>query len=276
MIEREFISEKMKQLKIKEAIDSEFTKSAEIGGITMEKTPLGERIIISTTRPGIIIGRGGSTIKELTNKLKNKFRLENPQIETLEIPNPHTSAEVVAKKIAGELERFGPSRFKGIGYREMGKIMTAGAFGVEIVIDGPIPGARSRKWRFWKGYMKKCGFISDNLLDKAQSNAVLKKGTVGVSVTIMHPDTPLPDKIIIVEPESEKTETIELEEVVEEKPKEETKLEEKKAPVKKIEAKKETKSESTTEKPKPKKVIVKKEETKPVAKKAPAKKETTK
>ncbi|RZD32344.1 MAG: 30S ribosomal protein S3 [uncultured DHVE6 group euryarchaeote] len=274
MIEREFINEKMKQLKIKEAINSEFTKSAEIGGITMEKTPLGERIVISTTRPGIIIGRGGSTIKELTNKLKNKFRLENPQIETLEIPNPHTSAEVVAKKIAGELERFGPSRFKGIGYREMGKIMTAGAFGVEIVIDGPIPGARSRKWRFWKGYMKKCGFISDNLLDKAQADAVLKKGTVGVSVTIMHPDTPLPDKIIIVEPESEKTETIDLEEVVEEKPKEETKLAEKKAPVKKIEAKKETKSESTTEKPK--KVIVKKEETNPVAKKAPTKKETTK
>jgi small subunit ribosomal protein S3 len=274
MIEREFINEKMKQLKIKEAINSEFTKSAEIGGITMEKTPLGERIVISTTRPGIIIGRGGSTIKELTNKLKNKFRLENPQIETLEIPNPHTSAEVVAKKIAGELERFGPSRFKGIGYREMGKIMTAGAFGVEIVIDGPIPGARSRKWRFWKGYMKKCGFISDNLLDKAQADAVLKKGTVGVSVTIMHPDTPLPDKIIIVEPESEKTETIDLEEVVEEKPKEETKLAEKKAPVKKIEAKKEIKSESTTEKPK--KVIVKKEETNPVAKKAPTKKETTK
>ena len=276
MIEREFINEKMKQLKIKEAIEGEFTKSAEIGGITMEKTPLGERIVISTTRPGIIIGRGGSTIKELTNKLKNKFRLENPQIETLEIPNPHTSAEVVAKKIAGELERFGPSRFKGIGYREMGKIMTAGAFGVEIVIDGPIPGARSRKWRFWKGYMKKCGFISDNLLDKAQADAVLKKGTVGVSVTIMHPDTPLPDKIIIVEPESEKTETIELEEVVEEKPKEETKLAEKKAPAKKVEAKKETKSESTTEKPKAKKAIVKKEETKPATKKAPTKKETKK
>ena len=276
MIEREFINEKMKQLKIKEAIEGEFTKSAEIGGITMEKTPLGERIIISTTRPGIIIGRGGSTIKELTNKLKNKFRLENPQIETLEIPNPHTSAEVVAKKIAGELERFGPSRFKGIGYREMGKIMTAGAFGVEIIIDGPIPGARSRKWRFWKGYMKKCGFISDNLLDKAQANAILKKGTVGVSVTIMHPDTPLPDKIIIVEPESEKAENIELEEVEGEKPKEETKLAEKKAPAKKVEVEKETKSKSTTEKPKAKKATVKKEETKPATKKALAKKETTK
>ena len=46
-------------------------------------------------------------------------------------------------------------------------------------------------------------FISDNLLDKAQSSAVLKKGTVGISVTIMHAHTPLPDKIDIVSPELE-------------------------------------------------------------------------
>ena len=267
MIEREFINEKIKQLRIRQAIEAEFSKSAEIGGITMEKTPLGERIVISTTRPGIIIGRGGSTIKELTNKLKNKFKLENPQIETSEIPNPHTSAAVVAKKIAAELERFGPSRFKGIGYREMGRIMTSGAFGVEIVIDGPIPGARSRKWRFYNGYMKKCGFISDNLLDKAQADAVLKKGTVGISVTIMHPDTPLPDKIKIVEPESatEKSETIELEEVQEAETPKEVKAEEK--PVaKKAPAKKPAPKKTVAKKPAPKKTVAKK----------PAKKEAKK
>ncbi|MBT4134889.1 30S ribosomal protein S3 [Candidatus Woesearchaeota archaeon] len=224
MIEREFIKERMKQLRIKETIGENFNKGAEIGSVSVEKTPLGERIVISTTRPGIIIGRGGSTIKGLTNKLKNKFKLENPQIETSEIPDAYTSAAVVATKIASELERFGPSRFKGIGYRELGRIMNSGALGVEIVIDGPIPGARSRKWRFYDGYMKKCGFISDNLLDKAQQDAVLKKGTVGVSVTIMHADTPLPDKITIVDAESEIEKadepTIEevKEEAVEEKP----------------------------------------------------------
>jgi ribosomal protein S3 len=120
--------------------------------------------------------------------------------------------------------------------------MNSGALGVEIVIDGPIPGARARKWRFYEGYMKKCGFISDNLLDKAQQDAVLKKGTVGVSVTIMHADTPLPDKITIVDPESaiEKAEEPTVEEV-----KEETSTEEKpatKKPAKKAEEK--SKSES--------------------------------
>ena len=257
MRERDFIKQNMIQLNIKERIIQTSGKAAEIGQITMEKTPLGEKIIISTTRPGMIIGRGGSTIKELTRNLKSRFRLENPQIETAEIANPYTSAQVVATRIAKELERFGPNRFKGIGYRELNRIMEAGSLGVEIVIDGPIPGARSRKWRFYKGYMKKCGFISDNLLDKAQADAVLKKGTVGISVTIMHAHTPLPDKVDIVSPEvkevEEKAETKEPKK--EEKPKiakkapAKKKAEPKKVPEKKkVAPKKETKAKSTTKK----------------------------
>ena len=241
MRERDFIKQNMIQLNIKESIIRTSGKAAEIGEITMEKTPLGEKIIISTTRPGMIIGRGGSTIKELTRNLKSRFRLENPQIETAEITNPYTSAQVVSTRIAKELERFGPKRFKGIGYRELNRIMEAGALGVEIVIDGPIPGARSRKWRFHKGYMKKCGFISDNLLDKAQADAVLKKGTVGISVTIMHAHTPLPDKVDIVSPEvkevEEKSET--KDPTKEEKPNT-------------------TKKASTKKKAEPKKVLAKK------------------
>ena len=221
MKEKEFIKQNLLHMKIKESLEQKTGKAAEIGSISLEKTPLGEKIIISTTRPGMIIGRGGEMIKELTRELKQKFKLDNPHIETAEISNPHTSAQVVATKFAKELERFGPSRFKGIGYRELTRIMAAGALGVEIVVDGPIPGARSKKWRFYDGYMKKCGFISDNLLDRAHCDAVLKKGTVGITVTIMHPDTPLPDKIDIVE--ATKSEPEMVEEVSEEKPKEEKK-----------------------------------------------------
>ena len=252
MKERDFIKQNMIQLNIRENIERTSGKAAEIGEITMEKTPLGEKIVISTTRPGMIIGRGGSAIKELTRNLKSRFRLENPQIETAEITNPYTSSQVVATRIAKELERFGPNRFKGIGYRELNRIMEAGALGVEIVIDGPIPGARSRKWRFHDGYMKKCGFISDNLLDKAQADAVLKKGTVGISVTIMHAHTPLPDKIDIVSPEIPEPAVEAVEAVVEEP------NETKKAPVK--------------DKTEPKKKIEKKA---PVKDKTEPKKKTT-
>jgi len=245
MKEKEFIKQNLLHMKIKEALEEKTGKAAEIGSISLEKTPLGEKIIISTTRPGMIIGRGGVMIKELTRDLKQKFKLDNPHIETAEITNPHTSAQVVATKFAKELERFGPSRFKGIGYRELSRIMAAGALGVEIVVDGPIPGARSKKWRFYNGYMKKCGFISDNLLDRAHCDAVLKKGTVGITVTIMHPDTPLPDKIDIVEPTNSEPEMVE--EVLEEKPKSETKEEKPKSETKEEKPKSETKEEKPKE-----------------------------
>jgi small subunit ribosomal protein S3 len=250
MKEKEFIKQNLIHMRIKESLEEKTGKAAEIGDITLEKTPLGEKIIISTTRPGLIIGRGGAMIKELTKELKQKFKLENPHIETAEISNPHTSAQVVATKFAKELERFGPSRFKGIGYRELTRIMAAGAYGVEIVVDGPIPGARSKKWRFYDGYMKKCGFISDNLLDKAHCDAVLKKGTVGITVTIMHPDTPLPDKIDIVEATKSEPEVVEevVEEKKEEKPKAEKKEEKPKAEKKEEKPKAEKKESKSTKK----------------------------
>ena len=274
MKEKEFIKQNLLHMKIKESLEQKTGKAAEIGSISLEKTPLGEKIIISTTRPGMIIGRGGEMIKELTRELKQKFKLDNPHIETAEISNPHTSAQVVATKFAKELERFGPSRFKGIGYRELTRIMAAGALGVEIVVDGPIPGARSKKWRFYDGYMKKCGFISDNLLDRAHCDAVLKKGTVGITVTIMHPDTPLPDKIDIVE--ATKSEPEMVEEVSEEKPKEEKKESKPKEEKKESKPKEEKKESKPKEEKKESKPKEEKKESKPKEEKKESKPKETK
>lgn len=107
MIEREFISEKIRNFKIKELIESTVNQYAGIGKILIEKTPLGERIVVHAHKPGLVIGTGGETVKELTLKLKEDFKLESPQIEVKEIKNPNSWAAVVAKKIASDFERFG-------------------------------------------------------------------------------------------------------------------------------------------------------------------------
>lgn len=231
MIEREFIRDRIKQMNVRDTINDTIKKTAGIGGIEIEKTPMGEKIIIHSTRPGMIIGQGGSTIKALTKKLKAKFKLENPQIETSEIATPSLNAEVIAKKIAAEMERFGPSRFKGMGYRELAGIINAGALGAEIIIKGKIPGKRSKTWRFYGGYMKKRGNIFDEYLDRGAETAVLRSGAAGINVAIMHSNTPLPDRITIEEVPME----IGLEEIKDEpEAKEEKKTEaEKKAPAKK-------------------------------------------
>lgn len=200
MIEREFIKEKVKYLKAKEYVMKQIPKSAGIGKINIEKTPMGEKVTIDTVKPGLIIGRGGKTIADLTTTLKTKFGMENPQIEVREIINPHLSAGVIASRIAGDLERFGPARFKAIGYKALTDVMNAGALGAEIKIGGRgVPGSRAMSWRFPAGYMKKCGKLAMEDVDIAIVPANLHSGTVGIQVMIMPPTIQLPDRIKIRE-----------------------------------------------------------------------------
>jgi len=296
MIEREFIKTKIKNLRIRARINSIVGKGAACGQIVVEKTPLGEKIIVNTVRPGLVIGRGGETIKQLTTELKSKFGLENPQIEVREILKPNLVAATVAKRIADEMERFGPQRYKAMGYRSLNNILKEGAMGAEITISGRgIPSQRSKTWRFYGGYLKKCGDIAVSKIDMAIERANLRSGAVGIVVKIMLPGTFIPDRIIITEPikiEAVAEVPKEVKEIIAEPAKEEKKVEKKletKPAVKKVEAKpaekKETsKTTQTSKKPAkqtaseaPAKKVEKKVEKKTIAKKkAPAKKVASK
>ncbi len=200
MIEREFIKEKAKYLKVKEYLDAMVGKQASIGSINIEKTPLGEKISVEAARPGIIIGRAGKTISDLTQTLKTKFRMENPQIEVREVASQQTNASVIAKRIASDLERFGPSRFKAIGHKAIDAAMRAGALGIEIRIGGRgVPGQRAASWLFSAGHMKKSGQMAMEDVDKSIARADLRSGSVGIKVRVMPHDMKLPDKIKILE-----------------------------------------------------------------------------
>ena len=194
MIEREFVKERVKEHMIHEFI----TKNLSNVGHSHTKvirTPLGEKIIVYASRPGLVVGREGQNIKKITAQLKKRFKLENPQMEISEVEDINLDAQVVAERIASALERFGSTRFKGIGHKVMTDVMAAGALGIEIVISGKIPSARARSWRFYTGYLKKCGDIALTGVDTAYARAELKSGTVGIKVRIMPPDIKLHDKI---------------------------------------------------------------------------------
>ena len=153
MIERDFINRKKKEYQIQEFIKDNL-RGAGISQTKIQRTPLGEKIIISATRPGLIIGSGGSNIKKLTIQLKEEFNLDNPQIEINEITNNNLIAAVVAEQIATSLERYGTMKFKGVGHKAMADALSAGAKGIEILISGKIPSARAKVWRFYQGYIK--------------------------------------------------------------------------------------------------------------------------
>ena len=263
MIERQIVAQKKKEYQIQEMI-AKNVKGSGYSHTKLQRTPLGEKIIIHAARPGLIVGRKGQNITKLTKILKNSFELENPQIEISEIENIHLNAEVVAGKIAESLERFGTARFKGIMHKTMEEVMSAGALGIEIVISGKIPGARAKSWRVFSGYLKKCGDIAIYGVNKAKAVAIIKTGVIGIKVSIMPPDIKLPDSIQLLE---EKQEI--LEEVKEEKPVKEEAEKEKEKPkagedLKKKQGKEDKKTKSKKEK-------VKKETKKTV--KNPAKKD---
>lgn len=199
-VERKFIAQNVKEFLIKKFVSEQLSRVG-LSDIKLQRTPLGDKILISASRPGLVVGRAGSNIQKLTTVLKEEFNLENPQIEIEEVSAINLDANIIAEMIVNSLERFGSARFKGVGHRALNDVMTAGALGVEILISGKIPSQRARTWRFYKGYLKKSGDIAIVGVNVAYKTAVIKSGAVGVKVSIMPPTTVLPDKILLIEPE---------------------------------------------------------------------------
>ena len=251
MIEREFVKQKVKERMIHEFIMKNLNNVGH-SDTKMIRTPLGEKIIVFASRPGLVVGREGKNIKKITNDLKRKFKLENPQMEISEVENVNLDAQVIAERIASSLERFGSTRFKGIGHKVMADAMNSGALGIEIVISGKIPSARARNWRFYSGYLKKCGDIALTGVDSAYARAELKSGTVGIKVKVMPPDIKLYDKIELTKEKETVVEEVKEEKVIEKVKVEETEEESKEKTVyeeikEKIEAKEKEEQEDKQE-----------------------------
>lgn len=196
MIERKFVSQNMKEFLVKDYLFKELRRVG-LSGVSLQRTPLGEKVIISASRPGLVVGKGGSNIARLTKDLQTKFDLENPQIEIEEVKDPRGNAAITAEMIANSLERFGSARFKGVGHKAIGSVIDSGSLGVEILISGKIPSSRAKTWRFYQGYLKKCGDVAVSGVDESKQVAKLKTGIVGIQVKIMPGSTVLPDTITL-------------------------------------------------------------------------------
>jgi len=94
---KHFISESKKKTKIDEFLQRKLERAG-YGGVTISKTPLGTHIVIYAMRPGLVIGRGGGTIRELAKFLEEKFDVPNPQISVSEMEIPELNAFVVEWK----------------------------------------------------------------------------------------------------------------------------------------------------------------------------------
>lgn len=212
MIERKFVAQNIKEFAIRKFIASELNRVG-LSKIKLKRTPLGDKIVITSLKPGLVVGRAGATINLLTKKLKSEFNLNNPQIELEEVQNPFSDPDVISEQIVNSLERFGTKRFKGVGHKVIAEVMKSGALGVEVLISGKVPSSRAKTWRFYQGYLKKCGDISVSGVLKTQGVAKLKSGVVGVQVSILPGNVRLPDKIKISDAIVEVIEEVKKEEL---------------------------------------------------------------
>ncbi len=182
MIERKFIEKGIQKSEMEKFLNKTLER-ADYSHSDIKRTPLNTRIVIFAGRPGVVIGHAGSKINEMTNTLKNKFKIDNPQIEVKSVSDPSLDAKVVAKQIASSLERG--TKHRQIVNIMLKKIIEAGAIGAEITISGKITGSRSRTEKFMRGYLKKCGNTADVHTQTEMETAVLKAGTIGVKVKLM-------------------------------------------------------------------------------------------
>ena len=213
--ERSFIRENTNRILIKEFLLQKI-EGAGFGGMNIQRTPMGTRISIIVERPGMVIGKGGSKIKELTESIKENFNVDNPQIEIEEAGGKASlNAQIMAEKLAEALNRGW--HFRRAGHSTVRRIMAAGAKGCQVIIAGKLTGARHRTEKFTEGHVKYCGETARIVMDEGYANAKLKQGVLGVKVRIMKPDSKLPDEIKIRIPESKKKEEVKVEKVVEKK-----------------------------------------------------------
>lgn len=186
MLKRYFVNQGLKEAQIEEFIRRKFPEG-DYSRMELQRTPLGIKVVIYSSSPGRIIGKGGRTINEMTNALKERFKLENPQIDVKPIKNPDLDARIVAKQIVLALERG--FNFKRVGNTMMKRIMDSGAIGAQIIIAGRISGGKGMTAKFIDGYLKHSGEPSRTLVDRGYEETYrlgkTEPGKVGVKVRIM-------------------------------------------------------------------------------------------
>ncbi|MEM3637551.1 MAG: 30S ribosomal protein S3 [Conexivisphaerales archaeon] len=166
-------------------------KEAGYGGSELEKLPLGYRLHVFVVRPGLVIGRKGLGIKDLTDILSQRFGLDNLTINVEEVTNPDLNPRIVASRIASMAERG--MAFRRAANMAMNSIMRAGALGCIIVIRGKLRSERSHFERYTAGVVPVSGYTSKVVVKQAVTSVLLKMGLYGINVRIAYRDVLPPE-----------------------------------------------------------------------------------
>lgn len=164
-------------------------KLAGIVGVKIERSINKIKIILQVTRPGVVIGRGGSGLDELKKELCQKVSISDPEknleISPEEVKNPDLSAYFVAQKISEQLQKRMPHRY--VVKKTIEKTMSSGATGIKILLSGRIAGAEiARRETYGSGKVPLQTLRAK--IDFAEIPSLTRSGYIGVKVWIYQGD----------------------------------------------------------------------------------------
>jgi len=151
--------------------------------ITIEKSGYNVKIIITTAKPGLIIGRGGVDIENLKKEIQKRFldKDEVLELNVQEVEAPLLSAQLILENIIADLEKRVP--YRRAMKRAVSQVMKAGALGIKVKLSGRLDGVEiARRETLTKGRMPLHTMRAN--IDYARGTAFTIYGTIGVKVWI--------------------------------------------------------------------------------------------
>ena len=166
-------------------------KDAGFSHAEISKTPVGTRVALHVTRPGIVIGRKGTGIRALTEKLATDFGLKNPQISVVEIEKPELAPSVMCNRMASHLERG--TAFRRATMWTLKQIMEGGAMGVQITISGKLRGDRSAFEKHTQGILPRAGHHAELIVSEDIAHVKTAMGLIGIRIRIAKKEKIVPE-----------------------------------------------------------------------------------
>jgi len=188
-------------------------KEAGFHKVEISKTPSGTKIMLHVTRPGIVIGRKGVGIKQLTEKVESDFGFKNPQISVEEIPKAELSPNVMCNRLAAHIERG--TAFRRATMWTINQIMEAGAMGVQITISGKLRGDRSAFEKHTQGILPRAGNYAKNIVSEDVTHTKTPMGLIGIKIRIAKKEKLVPEFKLeeTLKPKIEETNEVEQKDV---------------------------------------------------------------
>jgi len=181
--EKDFAKKLQEDFKIRKFLEEKIG-SLYIEKIEIERSPSRVNVIIHTSRPGMVIGRRGEDIEKLRKELEEKIlkRKGELKLEVKEVPNPWTSATLVAKWMANQVEKRVP--YRRVLKMALSRIMSQkGVKGARVQLKGRLDGIEIARTEWMqRGRLPRQTLRSD--IDYGEAEAFCSYGVVGAKVWI--------------------------------------------------------------------------------------------